>query len=64
MHETPVGETFIFENKTYVVVETEIVCQDCAFKEDRKLGKRCPPECCLLCHRRDKLNVVFKEVHL
>ena len=61
--ERKVGEVFQYEGKTYQVVES-IRCDGCAFNRSAKCSTiREPLGSCDPIRRKDRINVVFKEIN-
>lgn len=58
----PIGETFKFLNKEYIVKNEapEGNCEDCAF-EYKPYDQTCKYLCCQYKHRHDNQNVIFVE---
>ena len=61
--ERKIGEVFQYEGKTYQVVES-IRCDGCAFNRSAKCSTiREPLGSCDSIRRKDRINVVFKEIN-
>ena len=61
--ERKIGEVFQYEGKTYQVVES-IRCNGCAFNRNTKCSTiREPLGSCDPIRRKDRINVVFKEIN-
>ena len=61
--ERKVGEVFQYEGKTYQVVES-VRCDSCAFNRSAKCSTiREPLGSCDPIRRKDRINVVFKEIN-
>lgn len=58
----PVGETFKFLGKEYVVkpIKDNKVCKDCVFLGE-DIYRTCKRLCCLATYRYDNQNVIFVE---
>lgn len=59
--ERKIGEIFIYKDKTYQVVKSNM-CMDCAFKENECSILRSRIGLCTTGTRSDKTDVVFKEI--
>ena len=60
--ERKIGEIFIYKDKTYQVVKSDM-CMDCAFRENECSIIRSRIGLCTTSTRSDKTDVVFKEIN-